>query len=298
MDRILQEISAVGRKLEGMDSAMASLTAESKSMRLDITGLQSQVMGLDQRVTLVKTHIASWVDRDQELLYLRSKLIDLEDRSLRNNVCFLGFPEIIEGTDIHSYLWETLPKLISNTFDPSLEFQRVHRRGPRQRDVTNRPRPIIACLLHHVQTHQLQQASRAHGPFWSDDLEVRLMADFSKETSDCRRAFLALQHHLRQLDVKYDLFEMARMWITKNGESQDFYDAADLQVFLEGLQDHTQPIDMETSIRTQDIKSLFPSVGPSAPILEARGRAAVDSHMRGRDLGPDVAKIDFVNRKL
>ncbi|KAJ1194521.1 hypothetical protein NDU88_003809 [Pleurodeles waltl] len=74
------------------------------------------------------------------------------------------------------------------------------------------------------------------------------------------------------------------MWITKNGESQDFYDPADLQVFLEGLQDHTQPIDTETSIRTQDIQSLLPSVTPSAPVLEARGRAAVDSHARGRDL--------------
>ncbi|KAJ1175103.1 hypothetical protein NDU88_000394 [Pleurodeles waltl] len=35
MDRILQEISVVGRKLEGMDSAMASLTVETTSMRLD-----------------------------------------------------------------------------------------------------------------------------------------------------------------------------------------------------------------------------------------------------------------------
>ncbi|KAJ1192056.1 hypothetical protein NDU88_001368 [Pleurodeles waltl] len=40
MDRILQEISAVGRKLEGMDSAMALLTAETKSMRLNIVGFQ------------------------------------------------------------------------------------------------------------------------------------------------------------------------------------------------------------------------------------------------------------------
>ncbi|KAJ1171329.1 hypothetical protein NDU88_003192 [Pleurodeles waltl] len=41
MDRILQEISAVSRKLEGMDSAMVALTAETRSMRLDIAGFQS-----------------------------------------------------------------------------------------------------------------------------------------------------------------------------------------------------------------------------------------------------------------
>ncbi|KAJ1208821.1 hypothetical protein NDU88_004204 [Pleurodeles waltl] len=129
--RILQEISAEGRKLEGMDSAMASLTAETKSMHLEIAGFQSQVTGLDQRVTSVEMHIASLVNRDQELLYLRSKLIDLEDRSRRDNVSFLGFLENIEGADIHSYLRETLPKLTGLTFDPSLEFQRVHRLCPK-----------------------------------------------------------------------------------------------------------------------------------------------------------------------
>ncbi|KAJ1184243.1 hypothetical protein NDU88_001051 [Pleurodeles waltl] len=169
MDRILQEISVVGRKLEGMDSAMASLTAETKSMRLDIAGFQ------------------------------------------------------------------------------------VHRLGPKQRDDANRPRPIIACLLRHVQTRQLLQAARVHGPFRLDDLEVRLTANFSKETSEPRRAFLTLRPRLHQLDVKYGLFEPARMLITKNGVSRDFYDPDDLQVFLEGLQNQTQSMDTASSIRSQDL---------------------------------------------
>ncbi|KAJ1190406.1 hypothetical protein NDU88_007144 [Pleurodeles waltl] len=119
MDRIRQEISTVGRRLEGMDNTMASLTAETKSMRLDIAGYQSRVTGLEQRVATVETHITSSQDRDQELIYLCSKLIDLEDRSRRDNVRFLGFPENAEGTDIHSYLRETLPKLTGLTFGPS-----------------------------------------------------------------------------------------------------------------------------------------------------------------------------------
>ncbi|KAJ1097454.1 hypothetical protein NDU88_002573 [Pleurodeles waltl] len=118
MDHILQEISAVGRRLEGMDSIMASLTEETKSMLLDIAGFQSQVTSLEQRVTTVEAHATSSQDRDQELLYFCSKLIDLEDKSHRDNILFLGFPENIEGADIHSYLKETLPKLTGLTFDP------------------------------------------------------------------------------------------------------------------------------------------------------------------------------------
>ncbi|KAJ1122723.1 hypothetical protein NDU88_001208 [Pleurodeles waltl] len=67
MDRILQEISAVGRKLEGMDNAIVALTAETRSMRLYIAGFQSQISGLDQRVATVETQVASWTDRDLEL---------------------------------------------------------------------------------------------------------------------------------------------------------------------------------------------------------------------------------------
>ncbi|KAJ1127552.1 hypothetical protein NDU88_005951 [Pleurodeles waltl] len=83
-DRILQEISAVGRKLEGMDNAMVALTAETRSMRLEIAGFQSQISGLDQRVTTVEAQATSWANRDQELLHLRSWLTDLEDTRGQN----------------------------------------------------------------------------------------------------------------------------------------------------------------------------------------------------------------------
>ncbi|KAJ1214656.1 hypothetical protein NDU88_002274 [Pleurodeles waltl] len=85
LDRILQEISAVGRRLEGMDSMMASLTEETKLMLLDIAVFQSRMTSLEQRVTTVEAQASSSLDRDQELLYLCSKLIDLEDRSRRDN---------------------------------------------------------------------------------------------------------------------------------------------------------------------------------------------------------------------
>ncbi|KAJ1201436.1 hypothetical protein NDU88_005245 [Pleurodeles waltl] len=49
MDQILQEMSTVSRKLEGMDNAMVALTAETRSMLLDIAGFQSQISRLDQR---------------------------------------------------------------------------------------------------------------------------------------------------------------------------------------------------------------------------------------------------------
>ncbi|KAJ1207300.1 hypothetical protein NDU88_002691 [Pleurodeles waltl] len=256
MDRILQEISVVGRKLEGMDNAMVALTAETKSMRLEIAGFQSQISGLDQGVTTVEAQAASWASKDQELLHLQSRLTDLEDRSRRNNIRLLGIPEGTEGADIPSYLRDMLPKLTDITFDPPLEFQRAHKLGPKRQDGKGRPRPIIACMLHQGQARQLLKTARTQGPLRLGTLEKLLSADFSRETAERRRAFLSLRPRLRHLDVKFGLFEPARMWITKNGESRTFHDPEDLRIFLEGLQDTSQTLEKtaQSSSPSQDVQ--------------------------------------------
>ncbi|KAJ1149330.1 hypothetical protein NDU88_002140 [Pleurodeles waltl] len=117
---------------------------------------------------------------------------------------------------MHSFLREALPKLTGITFDPPLQFQRAHRLGPKRPNATARPQPIIARLLRHTQARQLIQRARSHGACQMDGQEIRISADFPKETSVRRRAFLALRPRLRQMKVKYDLFEPARMWVMKN----------------------------------------------------------------------------------
>ncbi|KAJ1137515.1 hypothetical protein NDU88_003913 [Pleurodeles waltl] len=160
MDRILQEISAVGRRLEGMDSMMASLMEETKSMCLVIAGFQSQVMSLEQRVTTEKAHATSFQGRDQELLYLRSKIIGLEERI------------DLAPSD------ETKPTVTSNH----------------------------SLSLRHTQTRQLLQMAHKYGPFRMDGQEIRMTADFSKETSERRKAFLAPRPRLCQLELARHLY--------------------------------------------------------------------------------------------
>ncbi|KAJ1091619.1 hypothetical protein NDU88_004736 [Pleurodeles waltl] len=282
MDRILQEISAVGCRLEGMDSMMISLTDDTKSMRLDMARFQSTVTTLEQRVMTVETQAALASDRDQELLYLRSKVIDLKDRSRRDNVHFLGFPKEIKGADVQSFLKNTLPQLTGLTFDPPLEFQRAHRLGPKHREWTNHPRPIIACFLRHTKARQLLQKARIQGPFRMNDLQIRMTADFSKETSERRKAFLALRPHLRQLEIKFSLFEPARMWITKNNVSKDFYDPTDLSLYLDNISD--RPMDAATRLLPQAQTTTARNPLPMETALEREDHDPSETSNRGRDL--------------
>ncbi|KAJ1172377.1 hypothetical protein NDU88_004224 [Pleurodeles waltl] len=129
MDRILQEITTVSRSLEGMDLVIKSLTSETKSMRLDIAGFQSWVTGLEHRMATVEGHMHTVLEKDQELEFLRSKLIDLEDRSRRDNIRLFGFPEQAEGADTPSFHRTVLLQSTKTVFDLPLEFQKAHRLG-------------------------------------------------------------------------------------------------------------------------------------------------------------------------
>ncbi|KAJ1193556.1 hypothetical protein NDU88_002853 [Pleurodeles waltl] len=122
-----------------MDASITSLTLETKSMRSDIASFQSRVAGLEQHMGSLEAQATMSRDRDQDLLYLRSKLTDMEDRSRRDNIRLYGIPENEEGLDMQSFLSSTLPKLTSLDFDPLLEFQRAHRIGPKRSDNSSRP---------------------------------------------------------------------------------------------------------------------------------------------------------------
>ncbi|KAJ1174923.1 hypothetical protein NDU88_000214 [Pleurodeles waltl] len=267
-----------------MDASITSLTLETKSMRSDIAGFQSRVTGLEQRMGSLETQINMSQEREQDLLHLRSKLTDMEDRSRRDNNRVLGIPENEEGSDIQAFLTSTLPKMISLDFDPPLEFQRAHRIGPKRSDNSSRPRPIIACLLRHNQTRQILQVARKHGPFRIDQHEIRINADYSKETNERRKAFLALRPRLRKLEMQYGLFDPARMWVTKNGVSKDFYNPDELRLFLDSFQ--SQPMDSLNTDSEHDIVGGSDRVETPHSGMEKSKAALYDtgaSH-RGRDM--------------
>ncbi|KAJ1108402.1 hypothetical protein NDU88_005778 [Pleurodeles waltl] len=265
-----------------MDASITSLTLETKSMRAEIAGFQSRVTGLEQRMGLFEAQTTMSRDRDQDLLYLRSKLTDMEDRSRRDNIRLHGIPENEEGVDMQSFLRSILPKLTSLDFDPPIEFQRAHRVGPKRSGNSSRPRPIIACLIRHNQTHQILQAARKHRPFQLDQHNIRITADYSKETNDRRKAFLALRPRLRQLEIKYGLFDPARMWVTKNRVSKDFYNPEELQLFPDSF----QPQSMDSTSTSGSHDNGGDNEGNLSPGQEKTDTALCDTGVgqRGRDI--------------
>ncbi|KAJ1106356.1 hypothetical protein NDU88_003757 [Pleurodeles waltl] len=159
---------------------------------------------------------------------------------------------------------------------------RALRLGPKRREGTNHPRPIIACFLRHTQAQQLLQKECMQGPFRMNDLQIRMTADFSKETSECRKAFLALRPSLRQLEIKFGLFKPARMWITKNNVSKDFYDPMDLSLYLNSFSD--RPLDTASRLPPQALITTALNSQPMEFALERPDHDPSETSHRGRDL--------------
>ncbi|KAJ1202881.1 hypothetical protein NDU88_006676 [Pleurodeles waltl] len=110
------------------------------------------------------------------------------------------------------------------------------------------------------------------------------MADYSKDTNERRKAYLALRPRLRQMEMKYGIFDPARMWVPKNGVSKDFYNPEELKLFLDSFQH--QPMDSTTTTRPQDTSGDDDDSGISPPGLakESMVRYDTDNCPRGSDL--------------
>ncbi|KAJ1142607.1 hypothetical protein NDU88_008921 [Pleurodeles waltl] len=180
MERILHEITAVSRIIEGTDS-ISALTAETKYISSEITGLKSKIWNLEIRLTSVEDRLNMLPDRDQELLCLRSKVIVLEDKSHRDIVHFFGFSKHLAVSDVKRFLRDILLALTGLTFEPPLELQRVHRIGPASQDSMTRPHPIIACFLNHEQVLQILNRAHTHGPTHVTDMKSISLQIFPKK---------------------------------------------------------------------------------------------------------------------
>ncbi|KAJ1210152.1 hypothetical protein NDU88_005520 [Pleurodeles waltl] len=111
-DHILQEIAAVGHHLEAKDKKITDLTVASTSIRADIAGFRETINDLDQHLAAVEGQVAALPDQETELRSLRAKVINLEDRSRRDNVRFFALQNNKGSVSSPQLLWAAAKAMI------------------------------------------------------------------------------------------------------------------------------------------------------------------------------------------
>lgn len=134
MEILHQEFQAMRESLEFSQQQVVSLAAENKELRGSVKSL---------------TEGMSQLCKDNK--YLKETVLDLQARSMRDNLVFSGIPEKAEEDPertVADFLTKNL-KLPMETVK-TITFHRVHRLGGKKPD-SRRPRPIVVKFEHFKQ---------------------------------------------------------------------------------------------------------------------------------------------------
>ena len=116
---------------------------------------------------------------------LRNKLVDLEDRSRRDNLVFFNIPEAADGTN------ESCEQLVVDVIGHTgikmgdVWIDRAHRLGPISKKKEGKTRPIIAKFTYHKQKEEVLAKGKCF-----KHVSANVSQDYSKATLDVHRKLL------------------------------------------------------------------------------------------------------------
>ncbi|KAM8924562.1 uncharacterized protein RCH25_009251 [Pelodytes ibericus] len=194
-----------------LDSLYEKIKSDSDKNRADI---KSDIT--DLHVTL--SHQSAQIGRMQEgfkqmqlqnaslnkdILALKQKVTDIEDRSRRRNLKLRGIPESVRNIDLEDYLIDFLKVYLDPGIIGPLPFERVHRL-PRPLNLSQEiPRDTIACFHNAKLKDLLMKQARINPTQDCRFSSISLYADISQATRIQRSEFKSLTAILRDKAIEY-----------------------------------------------------------------------------------------------
>lgn len=190
---------------------------------------------------------------DKRLDTVEQQLVELQDRSRRNNLRLIGLPEGLEKDDPVGFLKRSLPVWFPSLKDKNIEIERAHRiysNPPKRNSKTpqikrpERPRVFIFKLLRYTDRDMILRAARDQGTIQMDDGETTLsiFPDYSPATAKKRSAFTTVKRELKRKGCQIFLQYPATLKVTlKGGETKFFQTPEEASAFCDSLAEF-QPI--------------------------------------------------------
>ncbi len=111
------DIQATDKSVKEIREELEAIDTAAKQTRDQVDSVQ--VAAREDRRTV--TDLRNQMER------LTEKMMDIEDRSRRNNVRLVGLPEGVEGSDVAGFLRVNLSKWIPSLKGHNIEIDRAHR---------------------------------------------------------------------------------------------------------------------------------------------------------------------------
>nr|XP_014349403.1 PREDICTED: uncharacterized protein LOC106705180 [Latimeria chalumnae] len=144
-------------------------------VRSAIQMLQNSQDRMGIRITETEQHISKIEDDreaenqrvqqlEQRIAAAAERIDELENRSRRNNIRIIGFPEGVEESNLIAFLQKALPGLLGLESEANLEMERAHRAlGPRPAQGQH-PRAFIVKLFKISHSGVSPLGSQTQGP--------------------------------------------------------------------------------------------------------------------------------------
>lgn len=219
----LHEVDAA---LEKMSEAITVTNNKVTALETKCTEYETTAVDLRQGLTELEQQ------HRKEVMELREKLDDYENRQRRNNLRIVGFPLGVEGGKAEEFLEKWIPELLELT--SPIEIERAHRAQQRRRGEQGAPRAFVLKLLRYRDVTRILDAARKKGEINYGNSKIMIFPDLSPRLHQKRMAFVPLKKQLRQAGVKYGMLYPAILRVdTRSGGTKSFESAEAATSFLQ-----------------------------------------------------------------
>uniref|UniRef100_H3B3N5 L1 transposable element RRM domain-containing protein n=1 Tax=Latimeria chalumnae TaxID=7897 RepID=H3B3N5_LATCH len=201
---ILDTLCRMSASLNMVTTAVAEIKESNTDFRYRMNEQEQHIAALEDRVANGEKKIDSM---EMKITVLSQRLDDQKNRARRNNLCFLGFPEMAGQGKSIKFIQETLPALLQLAEGTQLEVEQRPAAG-------QRPRPIIVRFLWFPIKEMILCKARELGPLEWEGNKILIFPDLSER----RKKFNEVKRRLRDHRIKYGLFYPAMLKITVDGK--------------------------------------------------------------------------------
>ncbi|KAJ1214549.1 hypothetical protein NDU88_002167 [Pleurodeles waltl] len=235
MGQILKELRAI--KLS-QEKARKETKNQLSRLNAHLTHLSTQVSQAERRVSdlkVVKKQEESAISQVQsELEELQFKLDELENRSRRSNLRFIGVPE--ETSSVTKIVTDLIYKCIlpeKATTKEDLSIMLVHRVPSNRVSNSNFSCTILVNVGdYRIKEQILSQTIRMRNFNSGDNFSFQVFSDMSIAAAHQRHEFVGLIDDFKRLRVPAGILQLAILKMLHKGQAHIFQDVQDAKNFL------------------------------------------------------------------
>ncbi len=202
------KLDEIHRATTSMESKLTAITARLSDVESWLDFLEDSNKALKANPPLTRSDLQS----------LRQRVDDLESRSRRNNLVFVGFPESCEYSGTLSFLTTVIPDILRLNFPKGLELDRAHRALASRRPEGQSPRAIVARFLRYQDRDPVIQTAWGKGKLTWKGHHIMIFPDYSKAVNDKRRQFKRCKEMLHERRIGFSRCFLAVLVINPKGD--------------------------------------------------------------------------------